>query len=248
MPGIGKVSDIMTRDVLAVNAEDSLDVVAELFEKYDYDGLPVIDDNRRVLGIISAYEMVAESSGMHLPTLLNIMGKMSVNQADRNDLEAHFAKLREIKAKSIMNPTPLMVGPDTDLEAAAKMFAEHHRVNPLIVGDPSGVLLGVLSRYDIIRFFNEKYFQQIVRQVTPLSDPYKDVAQTKSEREIESAVGELSQKFVVVSRKRPLIWKYVAIGMFLAGLLAATALIIRIVRTEDQLNLLRPSAGIHGTV
>lgn len=220
----------MTREVLAVNAEDSLDMIAQLFEKYDYDGLPVIDANRKVLGIISAYEMVAESSGMHLPTILNIMQKMSVNQADRRDLDTHFSKLREIRAKSIMNPKPILVGPDTELEAAAKLFSEHHRVNPLIVTDASGILLGVISRYDIIRFFNEKYFKQVTQSAVPYQDPYSDISQTKSEREVESAVGGLSEKFLVVSKKRPLIWKYVSIAMFLSGLAAATALIISIVR------------------
>ncbi len=223
----------MTREVLAVNAEDSLDAVAQLFEKYDYDGMPVIDANRKVLGMISAYEMVAESSGMHLPTILNIMQKMSVNQADRRDLEAHFSKLRDIKAKSIMNPQPVTVGPDVDLETAAKVFAEHHRVNPLIVADTNGILLGVVSRYDIIKFFNEKYFRQVVQQASPTENVFKEFP-TKSEKEIEEAVGELSQKFLVVSKKRPLIWKYVAIAMFLAGLAAATALVIRIVRTEQD--------------
>ncbi len=231
MPSIGKVGDVMTREVLAVNANDNLEFVSQIFEKYDYDGLPVVDDNRKVLGVISAYEMVAESSGMHLPTLITIMEQMSVNKADRRDLEAHFAKLREIKASAIMNPHPLTVTPDVSLEEVAKLFAEHHKVNPIIVVDANGILAGVVSRYDIIKLFNEKYFGQVVERATPGSDVFNQFP-TKSEKEIESAVGELSQKFVVVSKSRPRFWKYVAIATFLAGLAAAAALIIRIVRTN----------------
>ena len=235
MPGIGQIKDIMTTNVLAVNAEDSLELVAQLFEKYDYDGMPVINNERKLLGIISAYDMIVQSSGMHLPTVLNIMEKMSVNQADKKDLDQHFGKLKEIKASSIMNTKPLTVTPDLGLEEAAKLFAEHHRVNPLVVVDANGLLAGVVSRYDIIKFFNEKYFQQVVGEAKTYSDPFKDFGKTNSQEAVESAVGDLSKEFLLVTKKRPLVWRYIAIGMFIAGLVVATALIIRIVRNPDTL-------------
>lgn len=227
---LAKVGDVMTKNVLAINAEDSLEVVAQLFEKYDYDGMPVVGENRKLLGIITAYDMIVQSSGMHLPTIIGIMDKISVNQADRKELDEHFNKLREIKAKAIMNPTPLTVSPEASLEDAAKMFAEHHRVNPLCVVDAAGALAGVISRYDVIKFFNEKYFQQVVGQATVPTNPFDEVTKTKSQRDVETAVGELSNEFLLVTKKRPRIWRYAAIAMFVAGLLAATALIIRIVQ------------------
>lgn len=223
----------MTKDVLAVNAEDGLDLVSELFERYDYDGMPVVGESRKLLGIITAYDMIVQSSGMHLPTLLNIMDKISVNRADQKELDAHFSKLKEIKAKEVMNTKPLTVPPDATLQEAAKLFAEHHRVNPLVVVDANGTLVGVVSRYDIIKFFNAKYFQQVVAQANVYKDPYREFTKTKSERDVESAVSELSDEFLLVTKKRPLLWKYFAVAMFIAGLVAATALIIRIVLRTD---------------
>lgn len=229
MQEIGTVKDIMTKDVLTVNAEDSLEIVSQLFEQYDYDGMPVVGEQKKLLGIITAYDMVVQSSGMHLPTIIGIMGQIAVNQADRKDLDEHFQKLREIKAKQIMNPTPLTVLPTATIDEAAKLFAEHHRVNPLLVADEQGYLVGVVSRYDIIRFFNQTYFQQVVGSATTITNPFKDI-QTKSEREIDKTVGDIEKEFLLVNKKRPRIWRYIAIGMFIAGLAVATALIIRIVR------------------
>lgn len=230
MIDIGKVQDIMTKDVLSVAPEDSLELVSQLFEKYDYDGMPVVGADRKLLGIITAYDMVVQSSGMHLPTVLNIMEKIAVNQADRADLDEHFNKLREIKAKQIMNTKPLTTSANTPLDEAAKLFAQHHKVNPIVVVDDQGVMVGVLSRYDIIRFFNEKYFQHVIGQPVSREDPFKNFAKTKSEQEIDSAVGSLSNEFLLVTRNRPLLWKYIAVAMFIAGLVAATALVIRFVQ------------------
>ncbi|MEK7582443.1 MAG: CBS domain-containing protein [Patescibacteria group bacterium] len=232
MVEFAKVKDVMTKDVLALNAEDSLEFVAQLFEKYDYDGMPVIGAERKLLGIVTAYDMIVQSSGMHLPTIIGIMGQIAVNQADRKDLDEHFNKLKEIKAKQIMNPKALTIGQNVSIDEAAKLFAEHHRVNPLCVVDDNGILVGVLSRYDIIRFFNATYFQQVVKDATAITDPFKDIAQTKSEREIDSTVNSFSKEFLLVTKKRPRIWKYIAVGMFVAGLVVATALIIRIVQKE----------------
>lgn len=230
MAELGTVKDIMTTQVLSVRAEDTLDTVAQLFERYDYDGMPVVGPGKKLMGIITAYEMVSQSSGMHLPTIVEIMDKIAVNRADRKELDQHFNKLKQIRATQIMNPKPLTVAADAPLTTVARLFAENHRVNPILVIDATGGLLGVVSRYDIIKFFNEKYFQQVVGQAKVYSDPFKEMAKTKSEREIESAVGELSQEFLLVTKKRPLIWRYIAIAMFVAGLVAATALVIRIVQ------------------
>jgi CBS domain-containing protein len=230
MSEVARVRDVMTKQVLALRAEDSLEVITQLFEQYDYDGFPVVTPEHKLLGIITGYDMVVQSSGMHLPTIVGIMGKIAVNQADRKDLNEHFQKLRDIQAKQIMNPKALTILPEATVEEAAQMFAEHHRVNPLCVVDTEGKLVGILSRFDIIRFFNEKYFQQVLGKVTTINDPFKDISQTKSEREIDATVGDISNEFLLVTKRRPRIWKFVALGMFVAGLAVATALIIRIVR------------------
>lgn len=220
----------MTKDVLAIDANDTLDVIAGLFEKYNYDGMPVIDSSRKLLGIITAYDMVLQSSDVHLPTLLKIMEEISTNKADRRALEEHFGKLRDIKATSIMNTKVITIGPDATLEEAAKLFADHHRVNPLCVVDAEGKLLGVISRYDVIKFFNQTYLRNVV-QATSGSDPFKEFP-TRSETEVEKAVQDVKEGFVLVGKRRPLIWKYFAIAAFAAGLIAATALIIRIVQRQ----------------
>jgi CBS domain-containing protein len=219
----------MTKDVLAIDANDTLDVIAGLFEKYDYDGMPVVDSTRKLLGIITGYDMILQSSDMHLPTLLKIMGQISTDKADKRALDEHFGKLRDIKATSIMNAKVITIGQDSTLEEAAKVFADHHKVNPLCVIDAEGKLVGVLSRYDIIKFFNEAYLQRVVQEANPGTDAFKEFP-TKSETEVEKAVQDVQEGFVLVTKRRPLIWKYLAVAAFAAGLVAATALIIRIVQ------------------
>lgn len=228
MPNLGTVSDVMTKDVLAIAADDTLDTIAELFDKYDYDGMPVVDANYKLVGIITAYDMILQSSGMHLPTVIDIMENIARGKGDRRELDEQFGKLKKIKATSIMNPKALTVTPDMPLSSAAKLFAENPKVNPVAVVNNEGKLLGVISRYDLMKFFNEKYFSQVVEKVNE-GDPFKAFP-TRTQSEAEEALGEVQEEFLLVTKRRPLVWKYVAIAMFAAGLIAATALIIRIVQ------------------
>jgi hypothetical protein len=136
-----------------------------------------------------------------------------------------------------MNTDPLVVMEDLGLSEAAKVFAEHHRVNPIVVTDANGILVGVVSRYDVIKFFNEQYFNQVVQNVTTYRNPHQEQSKDKSGEDIQSQVGDISKEFFLVNKKRPKIWKFIAVGAFIAGLIAATALIIRIVKKQDQYNL-----------
>ncbi|HUO75483.1 MAG TPA: CBS domain-containing protein [Candidatus Paceibacterota bacterium] len=226
-----KVGDVMTKDVLAIDVDDTLDVIAGLFDKYDYDGLPVIDKEHKLRGVITAYDMVLQSSDVHIPTLIKLMEQIAREKGDRRVIDAYFAKLKDIKATSIMNTKVISIAPEATLEDAAKLFADHHRVNPLCVVDAAGVLVGVISRYDVIKFFNEAYLQQVVSTASPGADPFKEFP-TRSDKEVETAIQQMENEFLLVQKRRPLVWKYIAIAAFAAGLVAATALIIRIVQNQ----------------
>jgi magnesium transporter len=47
-----KLSEIVVKDVLAVNVNDDLDSLKDLFETHDYYGFPVVDDNNALIGVL----------------------------------------------------------------------------------------------------------------------------------------------------------------------------------------------------
>ena len=228
-PGI-TVGSVMTKDVLALDANDTLDIIAGLFEKYNYDGLPVIDQTHKLLGVVTGYDMVVQSSDIHLPTMLKVIDQIAREKGDKRALEEYFGKLRDIKATSIMNPKLVTVKADDPLEEAAKIFADYPKVNPLCVVDTEGKLVGIISHYDVIRFFNEAYLKRVVQKHTGADADAFRAFPSKSDTEVERATSKVEEEFLLVQKRRPLIWKYLAIAAFGAGLIAATALIIRIVQ------------------
>lgn len=157
-----KVKDIMTKKIVSLGPDDSLERATRLFEDYKYDGFPVVNEDGKLLGIVTAYDMVSQSYATHLPSLLHIIENVYKDKTDANILQEHFDRIRMVKIRDMMNLDPLVIGPDARVEDLAKEFIQHHRVNPIPVIDSDKKLLGVVSRFDIIRFFDEAYFNKML--------------------------------------------------------------------------------------
>lgn len=163
MKEIIKVKDIMTAGWIAtLGPDDGLMHAAKLFGEYNYDGFPVIDKDKKLVGIVTAYEMVSDSAILHLSELEKILELISEDKADDKKLEGHFQKLDDLKVKDIMNADPLTAKPEMTIVELAQEFAKHHRVNPIPVVDDESRLVGVVSRYDLIRFFESKYLNKVL--------------------------------------------------------------------------------------
>ncbi|WP_448517575.1 CBS domain-containing protein [Pseudothermotoga sp.] len=54
----GKVQDHMTKNVVCLKASDTLKEVIETFEKYSYGRFPVVDENKKVVGIVTKNDVM----------------------------------------------------------------------------------------------------------------------------------------------------------------------------------------------
>ena len=152
-----RVKDVMIKKVITLGPEDDLSKATKLFDEYNYDGFPVVNEEGILLGLVTAYDMVSQSYATHLPSLLNNLDDIYSEKADSKALREQFEKVGMVKVRDIMNEDPLVVMADARLEELAKEFIQHHRVNPILVIDADKKLLGVVSRLDILRFFDAKF-------------------------------------------------------------------------------------------
>lgn len=220
-----KVRDVMTRGAVSVNPDDSLKVVVEKFFYYQFDGLPVVDAKQNILGIITQYDLVTKSSGLHLPTITKIFEDLPMLKKDSGAIKKSFADIQKLTVRDIMNTEPLTVAPEETVAAAARIFAEHHRVNPLLVVDKDHKLVGIVSRYDILKLFDAAYMGLAVQSVKA------EAARTGNqavEKETAELLGVMKKDFTLVSKWRSRFWYIVAILFFIAGFVVALAWVVRV--------------------
>ena len=127
LPTEPTVENLMTGSPVVVTEDDAIAGVAELLAGYEITGLPVVDSEQRLVGVISQTDLVRLRgstlpwSGWHGLMVRDLMTK---------------------PAKTIAGSAPLH-------EAARRMTADH--VHRLVVVDDSQRPIGVISESDIVR-------------------------------------------------------------------------------------------------
>jgi len=143
--------DIMTKEVISVHPDTNLLDVAKTLAEHNFDGVPVVDNDNKVVGIITEYDLINKTSAVHLPTLQVILRNLPQFKAE----ESHFQEeILSLKVSDIMNKDPLTVYADTPYDEVIKLFKDHHKVNPIPVVDKDHKIIGVISRFDVLRPFH----------------------------------------------------------------------------------------------
>jgi CBS domain-containing protein len=143
-------AEFMDTTVPAVSPDVDARNAIELLAKTDKGAIPVVDDERRVVGIVSESDLVLsdEESDLHLPHYLNIMGGI-VFVGSMKGFEERLNKAFATKVSDLMTVDPVVVSTDDDAEAVARTIAEKHH-NHLPVVDAEGRLAGLVSRADAL--------------------------------------------------------------------------------------------------
>ncbi|MEA3274691.1 MAG: CBS domain-containing protein [Pseudomonadota bacterium] len=137
-----QVKDVMNCSVRSVTPDTKVMEVASLMCLYRFHGLPVVEDENRLVGII------AEKDVLHslFPKLESIMEEGMANV----DLDKEMARYKDVLAlrvSELMTHNPLTVRPDMHVLRAATIMVRN-RFRRIPVAD-NGILVGMLSLGDV---------------------------------------------------------------------------------------------------
>ena len=137
-----QVKDIMSRSVRSVTPDTKIMEVASLMCLYRFHGLPVVEDDDRLVGLI------AEKDVLHnlFPTIESLMEEGMVN-VDLDREMARYKDLLTLPASDLMTRNPIAVTPDMHVLRAATIMVRN-RFRRIPVAD-NGRLVGMLSLGDV---------------------------------------------------------------------------------------------------
>jgi CBS domain-containing protein len=137
-----KIANLMTTEVLVVSPETTLKQVAELLAARGISGAPVVDENRHVLGVVSEADILAKERWPHSPTRLErLLGRDGLDR-----------KTTARTAGEAMTSPAVTIGADRRIDAAAALMLDRS-INRLPVVDAEGLLVGIVTRADLVRAF-----------------------------------------------------------------------------------------------
>ncbi len=144
------VDEIMTREVVAVQPETPVGEVVRLLVDRDLRAVPVVDNEQRLMGIVTNGDLV-ERAG--LGARVELLAAMEGTAVER-ELAASSARARD--AAAVMTPNVVTVSTGATLAQAANVMTGHG-IKRLPVVDAAGRLTGIVSRVDVLRAVGEDY-------------------------------------------------------------------------------------------
>jgi CBS domain-containing protein len=136
------VRDVMTTAPKYVTADTSLSDATRLLISHVFTGLPVIDDQKRPIGMVTQGDLIYKGG---LPVRLGLL-----KESDHDSRESLIHQLGSRNVSEVMTAPAVIISADKPLAYAVELM-EDKRVKRLPVTNVEGSLVGMLSRIDIFR-------------------------------------------------------------------------------------------------
>lgn len=143
------VADVMSRDPITVSPETSMKEAIQLLAHHRISGLPVLNDQQALVGIISETDLIWQESGVDVPPYIAILDSV-IYLKNPVTFEQELHKAMGATVSEAMTTKVKTTAPDVTLREASRALHEDG-VHRLPVLDGAGKIVGILTRGDIIR-------------------------------------------------------------------------------------------------
>ncbi|RLL51323.1 CBS domain-containing protein [Mariprofundus sp. EBB-1] len=141
--------DIMNASPPHCHMDLSVEAVAKRFADEDITGMLVVDDDKRLLGVITESNLVDQQRNLHLPTAIALFDMVIPMGAAK--FEQELKQMQAMTVGDLVEDDVVSVKDSADLNEVSSIMSDH-RINHLPVLDESGdVVVGMICKHDVIK-------------------------------------------------------------------------------------------------
>jgi len=149
-----KVKDIMKTEVITLKPTDTLNEAVKKFAEKDIHGAPVVDDENKIIGILTEKDILSELKTKTTKLSLifpssHALGMTFQESITQQEVREAFKEVGETKVDEVMKKNVITTAPDDLIvEIAVKMVNENVHRLPVV---DDGEVVGFITRADIIK-------------------------------------------------------------------------------------------------
>ena len=150
-----QVKDAMEKNVIKFHADDKISDVAQILRDNKISGAPIVDDNNKVIGIVSEgdimrlLEVHSPRLNLILPSPLDVIELPLRMKYELDEIAEDMNRAASVIIGEIMTKKVFTIKEEDDISDAAQ-FMDTHSINRLPVVDDEGKLIGIITRGDLI--------------------------------------------------------------------------------------------------
>ena len=140
--------DIMTRDVVTVTRETSLEELSSLLVTNEISGVPVVDASGALVCIVTENDLISRNKRLHIPTVVSFLDAAIYLESSKK-FEEDVKRLAATKVGDICKRTVVTITEDTSLiDIATLMDEKKVHLLPVV---RSGKVVGIVGKRDVVR-------------------------------------------------------------------------------------------------
>jgi CBS-domain-containing membrane protein len=143
------VKDIMSTNIVSVKPDTEIIEAARLLLEKRFNGLPVVDDAGKVVGIICQSDLIAQQKNLPIPTVFTFLDGF-IPLTSLKKMESEIQKIAAITVADAMTKKPVTVKSDTRIETLAALMVDK-KLYTLPVLDNDGKLVGIVGKEDLLK-------------------------------------------------------------------------------------------------
>jgi CBS domain-containing protein len=140
--------DIMTKDVITVRPDTSIEALSSLLVKYEISGVPVVDDSGALYGIVTDNDLISRNKRLHIPTVVSFLDAAIYLESSKK-FEQEVKRLTATRVGDICVRKVVTIGEDTTVVDIATIMSEKKvHLLPVI---KAGKLAGIVGKRDMVK-------------------------------------------------------------------------------------------------
>jgi CBS domain-containing protein len=150
MPASTPVNEVMSRDVVTLRPDQSVEEAADVLADKQIGAAPVVDDQGVLVGLLRDEDLIVSEARLHVPTVISFLSADLVLPSSLHRFEHELKKAAGATVAEVMTTEFVTVKPDDNLEELATMMHDRDITHVPVVDD--GKLVGIVARGDLVRW------------------------------------------------------------------------------------------------
>ena len=145
--------DIMETDVICISPDTEVPKAVEILLKNHINGVPVVNDNNELVGILCQSDLIFQQKEMPIPPIFTILDSI-IPLSSSKKLEDTLQKISAATVDQAMIKDPVTISADTPVsEIASLMVEKHFHTLPVVDGKK---LVGIIGKEDVLKTLIQK--------------------------------------------------------------------------------------------
>lgn len=144
--------DVMTKDVITVKPEATVEELARLLIEHKISGVPVVDENNQIIGVVTENDLISQNKRLHIPTVIRLFDAFILLGSGK--MEDEIKRMAATTVDDICAKDIVSITEETSLEEVATIMSEKNIHLIPVLRDRT--VVGIVGKADVVKAMTDE--------------------------------------------------------------------------------------------